>query len=196
MHSSRFEMAVRRTDTITAHALQSAQGSDQDSLKLFFVLSGDSHNVSGFERTPSALLPFVDHLPNLVYRCALESAVLVNPAHDIRLYARTNDPGAFLAAEQERNPAFQVSVCHSIRTRAQSLAVGSLVAFGKAPSPSYGLWNKSPCSRRAREGVFIRRSSGWLRILCVSLAEAQLAGLNNLALQWQSFCILERNPVR
>jgi hypothetical protein len=46
----------------------------------------------------------------MVQRCTLEAAALMNPAHDIVLYARTADVDAFVASESAANPAFKVTV--------------------------------------------------------------------------------------
>ena len=87
------------------------QSTDQDNaLKLIFVVTSSAHSAGSHERTPSTLVPRAELLPSLVYRCAVESAVLVNPAHSVQVYVRTESIDLFLKAEEEQNPAFKVSI--------------------------------------------------------------------------------------
>ena len=73
------------------------------------MLTGAAHaNSGGFRASASELVPRADHLPSLLYRCAVEAAVLVNPAHTLRVHARTDDAEQFIRNEEQLNPAFKV----------------------------------------------------------------------------------------
>lgn len=76
--------------------------------KINFVLISGDHSDAGYARSHSQLVPQVERIPSLVYRCAIEAAVLANPSHRVQLFVRTSDLAQFVATESEENPSFEV----------------------------------------------------------------------------------------